>query len=308
MAMIAGPGTALADPEAAQAETLFRQGRDLMAAKKYAEACASFEASEKLDAAPTTLLNLADCRGQNGQLATAWGVFIEVGRKLRGQTDERSTALATVASSHAYKLEPRLSKLTIQVPAAHAIDGLEIRRNNDVVEPGAWNHALPIDGGTYAIVAHAPGRVEWTSKITLKPEGDNQTIAIPDLELAKVVPISNPNGGSARPSRTLQIALGVTAVALGGAAIGFHLWGNSTYDKSLASTDADDRTSLWHSANTKRYVAEGMSVAAIGCAGGAAWLWLRSSSGEAQVVGRRGTTVQPIAAAYRAGFVIAGWF
>lgn len=302
-AIVMASGSAFGD--SAQAESLFRQGRDLMAAKKFAEACAAFEASQKLDPAPTTLLNLADCREQNGQLASAWGVFVDVGRRLRGQTDERSTALAQVAHTHADKLEPRLSKLTIDVPRDHAIPGLEIRRDADLVDAGAWSHPLPIDGGSYTIVAHAPGHVDWSTKITLKPEGDVQTIAIPALAEAPV-----PATGTLAPRRsnTLPIALGVGAVALAGAAIGFHLWGNSTYDKSLASMDPDERTSLWHSANTKRYAAEGMAVAAIGCAGVLAWLWFMAPDGETQTVGKRGTIVQPIAAADRAGLVIAGWF
>ena len=53
---------------AAQAEALFRQGKEQMAAGKYAEACAAFEASQKAEAATSTLLNLANCREKNGEL------------------------------------------------------------------------------------------------------------------------------------------------------------------------------------------------------------------------------------------------
>lgn len=66
---------ALGQPTGAQAEVLFRQGRDLLAAGKVAEACSSFEESQKLEPAVTTLLDLAGCREKQGQLAIAWGLF-----------------------------------------------------------------------------------------------------------------------------------------------------------------------------------------------------------------------------------------
>jgi hypothetical protein len=62
---------ALAQPASVQAQSLFDDGQRLMQAGKLAEACAAFESSQKLDPAVITLLNLADCRERNHQLATA---------------------------------------------------------------------------------------------------------------------------------------------------------------------------------------------------------------------------------------------
>src|SRR5262249_6041948 len=77
VALLLAAGTAHAQPAGAQAETLFRQGKDLMAKGKIAEACAAFDASQKLEPTISALLNLAACREKNGQLATAWGLFLE---------------------------------------------------------------------------------------------------------------------------------------------------------------------------------------------------------------------------------------
>jgi hypothetical protein len=349
---------AFAQPASVQAQSLFEEGRKLLQAGKLAEACAAFESSQKLDPAVTTLLNLADCRERNHQLATAWGTFSDANRLARTGNNAK---LAGVASSHARKLEPRLSKLTISVPADRQVAGLEVLRGDEPVNPASWNHALPVDGGTYTITARAPGRAPWSITKTIKIEGDAQTIEIPALTAAKpaappavagagtrpaappaaagvatrpaappavadprpaappaaavrtgsppdVVPAAPPtrpvappakpvtvaNNGDqvdaalpwptpavsdqpeAPPSRMLPLAVGAGALVLGGAAFGFHLSGNSTYDKAKAATTQDRRDDLESSANTRRYVAEALGVAAIGCAGVAVYLFVRS--------------------------------
>jgi hypothetical protein len=82
-AVIGWSSTVLAQPAGAQAEVLFRQGRDLMAAGKIVEACGAFAESQKLEPAVTTLLNLASCREKNNNLASAWGLFLEAERETR---------------------------------------------------------------------------------------------------------------------------------------------------------------------------------------------------------------------------------
>src|SRR5215207_2480988 len=94
----------VADADVAKAEALFRQGRELMAAGKLGEACAAFDASQRLEAATTTLFNQADCREKNGQLATAWGLFVEAERKTRGARDATGVKLHKVAADRAAKL------------------------------------------------------------------------------------------------------------------------------------------------------------------------------------------------------------
>src|ERR1019366_5157952 len=55
------------------AEALFEEGRSLVAAGKYAEACPKFADSERLGPSVATLLNLAKCWGRGGRTAPAWG-------------------------------------------------------------------------------------------------------------------------------------------------------------------------------------------------------------------------------------------
>ena len=54
------------------AEALFEEGRRLVAAGSFVDACPKFADSQRLDPSPGTLLNLASCYEKLGRSATAW--------------------------------------------------------------------------------------------------------------------------------------------------------------------------------------------------------------------------------------------
>jgi hypothetical protein len=321
-AIAAAPTGARAQSSTAQAETLFRQGKDLMAHGRIAEACAAFDASQKLDPTIATLLNQASCREKNGQLASAWGLFLDAERQSRSASDDAGRQLHQVATDHAGKLEPRLSTLTITVASENRVRGLEILRNNEPVDPGAWNKALPVDGGTYKITARAPGNAEWSSSVTVSPERDAKTIETPRLKAAALSSTSAPAGAPATSraqvappppehrSRLVPLIFGGAALALGGGAIVFELSARSDNDKIATEHDNTKRDALWSSANNKRYAAEGFGVASVACAGVAVWLLLRSGpdaeSTSTSVQAR--LLLQPIVGSDHAGLVLSGGF
>jgi hypothetical protein len=320
LATIAVPTAAHAQSATAQAETLFRQGKDLMSKGKFAEACAAFDASQKLEPAIATLLNQASCREKNGQLATAWGLFIDAERQSRAATDGPTQQLHQVANDHAAKLEHRLSTLAISVPAENRIGGLEILRNNEPIDPGAWNKPLPVDGGTYQITARAPGNTDWSSSITVSAERDAKSIEIPKLKAAAVPPRSTSPLATPSPqprtttevahrSLVLPLVLGGAAVALGAGALGFELSARSNYDKSKDEVDDAKQDSLYQSAKTRRHVAIGLGAAGIACAGAAVWLYLRGGSTETTSTSIQARLiVEPIVGSNQAGLVLTGWY
>jgi hypothetical protein len=150
--------------DAGGAETLFREGKQLMKENRFAEACAKFDASDRIDRGIGTLLNLADCREKNGQIATAWATFLEAATAARTAHDSvRENEARTRASA----LEPRLSYLTISVPDGSKVEGLVVKRGDDTVDPALWNQGVPVDAGTYVVSGQAPGHEPWSTTITV---------------------------------------------------------------------------------------------------------------------------------------------
>jgi hypothetical protein len=217
--LLADLGIAAAQPAAAQAQVLFDQGIKLLDTGNFGEACAAFDASDKLEPAISTLLNRADCREKNNQLASAWGLFLDAERQTRNATDAPTQQLHLVAIDHAAKLEPRLSRLTVNVSAGVKIDGLSVRRGGDLIEPGAWNHPLPIDGGSYTVTTTAPGHDTWTTVIEVAPEGDSKTIDVVALKLSPVVIPAHRANDDDRHSRHVWSFVaggaGIAAIATG---------------------------------------------------------------------------------------------
>ncbi|MGE0872538.1 MAG: tetratricopeptide repeat protein [Kofleriaceae bacterium] len=308
---VAGSAPARAQSAGAQAEVLFKNGRALMERGKLAEACAAFDASQKLEPATSTVMNQANCRAKNGELATAWGLFVQAARETRARTDAQGKAFNKVSTERAAALEPMLSTLTIVVESPVA--DLEVFRGEVSVEPGAWGQALPIDGGIYEITAQAPGYKSWSTSVRLLRERDAKVVKIPQLEEADGDDTDSPvpsRGGGGR-SRTAPIILSIASVGLLGGALGFELSGRADYNASKASTDQLVRDEKYESAVTKRYVAQGMAAAGVVTAGIAVWLFIRSSGGDepsrSHDVEAR-LSVQPILGSDQAGIQLLGWY
>lgn len=187
VALLCMVGAARADSPSDQAEVLFQRGKKLLAADKIAEACAAFDESQQLEATPATMLNQANCRERNGQLATARALYVEAARQTGSTTDARAKKMHASATSRADQLEPRLSTLRISVPATSVVDGLEVSRDGAIAVPTSWNEVLPIDGGTYRVSARAPGKVAWSETVIVAAERDARVVEVPRLvELAGV--------------------------------------------------------------------------------------------------------------------------
>src|SRR5262245_8911892 len=71
----------------AGADALFKEGEQLFAAGKVEQACRKFEASQNLDPALGTLINVALCHAREGKTTAAWAEFQDalVQAKRKGQ-------------------------------------------------------------------------------------------------------------------------------------------------------------------------------------------------------------------------------
>lgn len=305
---------AMAKPGAsAQAEALFDDAKKLMAKKQFAEACDKFDSSQKLDPAITTLVNAADCREKNKQLATAYGLFLDAERQTRG--DASAKQLHALAQSRAKKLEGRLSKLTIAVDGATAkLAGLVVKLDADPVLPGSFGTALPTDGGHYTITASAPHHAPFRQEFDLAVERDVRAVTIelradaepaiaaaPPAEAPPPAPPIERAPAPAGHSHAAAIAMTATTVALAGGAIGFELWGRDLLDQSAKEPDDAKQEQLYNDANTRHYVAEGLGVAAAVAAGVTIYLWVRGGSHASE-----SALVVPVAAPDGGGLVLTG--
>lgn len=192
--------------EAALAETLYRDGRALMAAGRTAEACAKFEESLRLDAATGTLLNLAVCHEAQGKLATAWAEFRTADS--RAANDGRQDRVR-FAREHLALIEPRLSFLTIVVREADHVSELEIKLDGTVLGPAAWNGATPIDPGNHVLEARAPGYAPFSRTLTVgtTPARHSLVVAlVRDVVPARQGPTAAQADAARLPARRLDTA------------------------------------------------------------------------------------------------------
>ncbi len=161
------------------AEVLFDEGVALVDAGKLAEACQKFAASERLEHAPGTLLNLADCYEKTGQFASAFEAYNKVAVEAR---DAGKAARAQEARAHADALKPRISKLVIELgPEVAVTPGLSVKRNGAVVERDLWGQSMPVDAGEQKITVSAPGKAPFQQTVTVR-EADSATVTVSALE------------------------------------------------------------------------------------------------------------------------------
>ena len=224
--VIAGVVLATARPLLAQgttdrtlAESLFRQGRELMDRGEIPEACAKLAESYRLDRALGTLLNLALCHEKEGKVSTAWAEFIEAADDARRDTDDRES----FARKHVAALETELPRIHLEVhPQALALGSLEIRIDGVVVGRAAWTGSLPVDPGNHHIEAAAPGKQPWAGPFVVAAGPSTQSVAVPALTdvprpPAEVLPPAAP-AATASPRRAIGYIVG--GVGIVGVAIG----------------------------------------------------------------------------------------
>lgn len=243
---VAAEAQAGGDQQAA-AQALFNKGRDAAKRGDLATACSAFEESERLEPAPGTLFNLADCQEKSGHLAAAWQSFQEAFAKLPPSDKRRSIVEARVSA-----LKVRLPTLAVRL-APDAPAGTTITRDAIELREASLGVSLPLDPGTHEVVATAAGHSERRFAVELK-EGEQKELVVtpgpatpaPSVAAApvaapvaappKAVPpagqqqagaSSKPSGHSRADTRTLGYVVGGvgvagigTALVLGAVALG----------------------------------------------------------------------------------------
>jgi hypothetical protein len=163
----------------AAAEGLFDQGRAAMQEGDFSKACGLLERSQHIDPAVGTLLYLAECYEKSGRTASAWATFREAAD---AAMSAREPQRARTGRERAQRLEPQVSRLTIQVAAeTQQVTGLTVDRRDKQIQPALFNVAVPTDPGEYTITVSAPGYEAWSGMVTVPDRGGRVSITVPPL-------------------------------------------------------------------------------------------------------------------------------
>lgn len=153
------------------ADALFTKARDLMARGDYRSACPMLAESQKLDPAPGTLLNLADCEEHTGDLVSAR----EHWRAAIAGLPPADEALP-IAKRRLEALEARLPKLTLRL-APGAPSDARVMCDGAELAGASLGVPMALNPGSHAVVVQAAGRVEQRETVVLA-EGDHRELTV----------------------------------------------------------------------------------------------------------------------------------
>jgi hypothetical protein len=155
--VLAAPAIARADE---RADVLFREGRTLLDAKKYDEACPKLAESQKAEPGAGTLVALSLCHEGQGKTATAYRELKEaaaLGRK-NGRND-----LANAADKRAAALEPTLPRLVVRMP--EGARGYDVKCDADKCD--AIDKPFAVDPGEHRVEVSATGKTSKSYVVRL---------------------------------------------------------------------------------------------------------------------------------------------
>jgi hypothetical protein len=153
------------------AEMLYQEGRRAAQARDWATACQKFQESNAREAAPGTLLNLADCEENRGKLIDAAAHFEAAANTFRAD-DER----ASYAKKRADAIDKRIAKLVVRLaPGTPA--GATVERDGNKLDPGAIGVGARLNPGEHTFVVRAAGRADAKSVVRLA-EGESRDVVL----------------------------------------------------------------------------------------------------------------------------------
>jgi len=309
---------ARADDPAAALEHL-KEGYALKQAGKCAEALPHFVESERLAPKPKTLLNLADCERQLGDLVASQGHALEGRDRARGLGDP---TLLGIAERQLADVDKRLPRLTVRLGPGAPPDTV-VSRDGTALGRVSLGAALPANPGKHHVVASAPGRADAGFDVVLV-EGAAQVLDVAPGEPLPAAPAPVPGAGPEAAQTTVSspssswngrktLAVTLAGAGAAGLAVGsvFGLEAISDNHASNAGGHCDASgcdgtgTTLRNQAisdATISTIAFGAGLAAI-AAGVVVWVTAPST---APKVGATGLTVVPALGAGRAGMAVVG--
>ena len=290
LALLLAPVAASAAPSETDrtlAQSLFEDGRRLMNANDFVNACPKLQESQRLDPSGGTVLNLALCREQEGKLATAWAYFKQaLSAAKRDDRADREEA----ASKHLALLEAKIPSVKINVTTA--APGEEVLVDGVVVGTAGWGTRMALDPGRHELSARANEREPWSHQFALEV-GQSLSFDVPALAPQQA---SAPAGSGEPPARAEReqhgsstvgwVVAGAGVVGLGvGSFFGLQALSKQAETKPECPTKAtcsDRGLTLSKQANTDAWISNvGFGIGLVSLAAGT-YLLLSSGDGAPQ--------------------------
>jgi hypothetical protein len=202
---------------AEDATSLFNDGRAAAKSGNYLVARQKFEAAFKLDPAPGTLLNLADCDEHLGHILEAVKSYRLAAAAFPAKDPRRPYAVKKVAET-----EKKIAHLSLSLPADLPADATVVR-DGAVLPRATAADSVEVDPGPHEAKIVAPGHKEAPATVVLG-EGESKTLslALGPAEVAvstTVEPPKNVYGDVRSPPGNFQKTAAYGAIGVGAAGI-----------------------------------------------------------------------------------------
>jgi tetratricopeptide (TPR) repeat protein len=238
LAVTAVSATAFAD----KADELFKQGKKLMAEKKFAEACPKLEASFQADATIGTELNIGRCYEEWGKLGKAYRAYSDAQKRADDAKDNRAPKIKELIA----KLEPSVPRLVIHIPDGAETAGLQVAVDGvavadltapQLVDPGPKSVEYALGSGTRKSKL-VPMERGATSEITLDLPKAKTTEKVSDkiAVTTKPAPVTEPAAPNVgHGQRVAGVVIAGAGVVTVGISTYLALAARSKYNDALAA-------------------------------------------------------------------------
>lgn len=293
----AAPGAPAPDPAAvATATAAFKKGQALFNQRKFGLALAEFQKSYDTVNSPNSLLFIARCQAETGQLKDAYRTFnrVVVEADARVAAEPKYAPTRDSATAERDELTKKLALITVNV--ANADDSTRVTLAGGPLPSDEWGKPQPMDPGATEVVLEQGSNPPVRKPVSLEV-GRSEVVELDAL--AAAAPMPPPTAppppqeeSSGGMSPLVPVGIGVAGVGVVGMVI-FAIAGsgaNSTYsdlealcggERSCPESDRAEAVELQDSGRGQQTLANvGLVVGAVGLAAGATLLVIGLSSGD----------------------------
>lgn len=166
-----------------RAEELFGQGRVLLDAGKYAEACEAFDESMRLEPGGGTLLNLALCHELLGKYATATREYREaLDRAIADGRQDRTR----LAHERLDVVSARVARFAVEIEDA---TNVTVTMDGEPVPSSALERPISLDPGPHRLVVSIPGVAPFEHRFAIpKEDGWRGRVQVPKASALAPLP------------------------------------------------------------------------------------------------------------------------